>query len=353
MERIKNILLYAGLNKDEYERVIPNINKVNRTMVVVFSGIATIAITIMFLLSFILSSTSQNRTAYVAGLIASLVLFFIVTVYAKNHSWIIVTLVYVSFSIFLIYGIIIGTITNPSQQTVTFMVMLVFLPVLFIDRPIRVILAMLIYVLVFIALCFKNKTGAVLSTDVMDAIIYGILGATSGAIINNIKVRSYSLEHRLHDASRYDQLTKMNNRNSFESDLKEYPSRCNERLTCVYIDVNGLHELNNAKGHELGDRMLQYIADCVKESFGEDYSYRIGGDEFVAFIPDVEHEIVSVKLQKMNEMIEREGYHVAIGSDTLAKAELVMDSIIKSAETNMYKAKSQFYKGGNRDRRRR
>ena len=32
---------------------------------------------------------------------------------------------------------------------------------------------------------------------------------------------------------------------------------------CVYIDANGLHELNNERGHEAGDLMLRFVAESL------------------------------------------------------------------------------------------
>jgi len=170
---------------------------------------------------------------------------------------------------------------------------------------------------------YGAEPSGVLSTDVMDAIIYGVLGAASGGIINHIKVRSYVLEYKLQDASRIDQLTNMNNRNSFESDLGRYPSIVKESLFCIYIDVNGLHELNNSKGHLQGDIMLQFIANRMRDYFGDEYTYRIGGDEFVAFVPDTEEEKMVLRIGKLNSEIEREGYHVAIGFNAMKKETLI------------------------------
>lgn len=347
--KLKELFFYAGVDKESYERVIKDIDKSNRNIVIIFSALASVAIGVMYIITFFVDSTIQNRSVYLAGYILSMVLLGLSKIYAKNHSWIIVPLVHLAFSVFFIYGIVIGTITNPSQQTVTFMVMLVFLPVLFNEILLRATLNMVFYITIFIFLCFKNKTGAVLSTDVMDAIIYGIFGAVSGAIINHIKVRSYVLEHRLHDASRFDQLTQLNNRNSFESDLHLFPSLCQEKLACIYIDVNGLHELNNSQGHQMGDRMLQFIAEKVREFFGGEYTYRIGGDEFVAFVLEIDKDSLEARLHQLTEVIEKENYHIAIGYSIVDKEKINMDMLIKAAESEMYRSKSQYYQ--NNDRR--
>lgn len=343
--------MYAGLDRENYNRVIPDIYQANRIMIVIFSGLATALIGVMCCLSLVLSSAGQNKAVYIGGFIGSLILFLISSLYAKIRTWVTLPLVYVSFSIFLLYGIFIGTITNPTQQTVTFMVMLVFMPVLFTDKPIRVYLALLFYVCLFIGLCYRRKTGDVLSTDVMDAIIFGILGSVSGTIINHIKVRNYVLEHKLQDASRFDMLTKMNNRNSFEEDLAKYPERVKENLCCIYVDVNGLHELNNLRGHKAGDEMLMFIAEKMRDCFGAEYTYRLGGDEFVAFAIDKNADAVASLLIVLKETVEKEQYHIAIGFDHMEKDVLDMDALIKAAEAKMYESKSQFYKDSGRDRR--
>ena len=43
---------------------------------------------------------------------------------------------------------------------------------------------------------------------------------------------------------------------------------------CVYIDANGLHELNNERGHEAGDLMLRFVAESLMEQFPKGSLYR-------------------------------------------------------------------------------
>ena len=261
-------------------------------------------------------------------------------------------LVYAAQFIFYTYGILIGTITDPEQKTVTFIAMLVFLPVLFIDRPFSSIFSTSIYIVVFIYLCFRNKTGAVLQNDVIDAIVFGTLGLISGTILNRMKVHGYILEQRLKEVSRFDQLTQMNNRNSYELTLSSIPDYANHILACIYVDVNGLHELNNKEGHASGDEMLKFVAEQIKLFFGEDLSFRVGGDEFVVFVPDTERYEIEQDLAEMIKYIEEEGYHVATGFEMASVHHLSLDSLIKTAESKMYQAKKQFYKNKMYDRRR-
>lgn len=149
-----------------------------------------------------------------------------------------------------------------------------------------------------------------------------------------------------------DGLTSMNNRFCYERKLKEYPSKDNESISCIYIDADGLHELNNTKGHEAGDIMLKFVASTVQKMWGETDSYRIGGDEFVAFVFDKEEEVLLQEMKELKDIISKEGYRVSTGECTDKLEGLDMTSFIKTAEERMYAEKRAHYSGEN-DRRRR
>ncbi len=68
-----------------------------------------------------------------------------------------------------------------------------------------------------------------------------------------------------------------------------------ENVTYVFCDVNGLHETNNKFGHEAGDRMLIALASELAKSFGQDMSFRFGGDEFLAIALDERLDKVQAK----------------------------------------------------------
>lgn len=140
-----------------------------------------------------------------------------------------------------------------------------------------------------------------------------------------------------------DVLTGLLNRNCYEKNLPEYPGRYRKSLTCIYIDVNGLHELNNRKGHVHGDKMLKTVGKAVQNRFGSKDTYRIGGDEFVAFVGDEETEEIRKKLDEITLSLQEKDYHVSIG---LCRQELPVDmeSLIKNAEMEMYQEKKKYYK---------
>ena len=139
-----------------------------------------------------------------------------------------------------------------------------------------------------------------------------------------------------------DALTGVLNRNRYEQDLPNYRQWYRDSLACVYIDTNGLHELNNTLGHEAGDHMLRRTAAEILRRFGKTHSYRIGGDEFVIFAPDMPEAEVSHLCQELESVLMAENIHVSIG---IRWADAVPDltQFIQGAEGQMYAAKRAYY----------
>ena len=118
------------------------------------------------------------------------------------------------------------------------------------------------------------------------------------------------------------------------------------------MDVNGLHELNNTQGHAAGDKMLQTVASLTRNQFGNNNVYRIGGDEFVVLVVDMEDVQVTMALRTLVDRIHKAGHFVSVGQ-SCSHGERSVNELIKDAETLMYEDKSRFYKQQGRDRRNR
>lgn len=314
-EKLKEILFFGGADEVGYKNVVDDINHYNRVLVNVVSGLASVLITVLFLLSYPLQGIGMNHAVYGAGSAFSIVMLLASLLLSERYPGIVRVLVHMSYIIFYAYGILIGTVTDPGGKTVTFMVMLVFLPILFTIPPIETLSITFICEAVFIVLCFQTKTGPVLVNDVVDAILFGFLGSISGVLITCMKVRTQINEFRLEEVSRSDKLTGMGNRNAYELDLYTIPRSCKKSLACIYVDANGLKIMNDTRGHKYGDKMLKKIADKIMEVFDDGHAYRIGGDEFVIFVPDIKDHALEYRVKMLKEELEACGYYAAIGYD--------------------------------------
>ena len=146
-----------------------------------------------------------------------------------------------------------------------------------------------------------------------------------------------------------DVLTGLPNRNRYEAYMETIGPSVSG-LTCVYIDANGLHELNNTKGHDAGDNMLKFIADTIRIAFGDEDSFRIGGDEFVSFIREQDRYALEKLIAVFHEELSRNGYHAAVGY-CIGEKGMEVTGLIKTAEMNMYADKKKYYEGTGHERR--
>lgn len=149
-----------------------------------------------------------------------------------------------------------------------------------------------------------------------------------------------------------DSLTGLYNRNRYETDLNGYLESYNVSLCCIYIDLNGLHELNNTKGHDAGDQALREVAEQIKTSFGSETSYRTGGDEFLVFLADMPVGEVYRRSRDFKNALETKDIYVSMGIQYETRV-ASMEALIKEAEKKMYAAKKEFYERKENDRRQR
>jgi diguanylate cyclase (GGDEF)-like protein len=78
-----------------------------------------------------------------------------------------------------------------------------------------------------------------------------------------------------------DALTGIGNRLALRRDYDSYQGH---EVTVVMLDLNDFKLINDTRGHEEGDRILQEIGKLLSDTFGKDNCYRYGGDEFLVIL---------------------------------------------------------------------
>lgn len=117
--------------------------------------------------------------------------------------------------------------------------------------------------------------------------------------------------------SQTDQLTGLYNRSTCEELVVSYLKERNPSLYYAFIilDIDYFKQINDKFGHQTGDKLLQEFSNFLKKCFtNKDIVCRLGGDEFIIFIKDINKDnihIVDKKLQKickeMNKEVEQNG----------------------------------------------
>lgn len=87
-----------------------------------------------------------------------------------------------------------------------------------------------------------------------------------------------------------DALTGLHNRRYAINSLTElwHEARQNNLpLTCIMIDADNFKGVNDANGHDAGDKVLRELASAIRNAIRtDDYAIRMGGDEFVVLCPN-------------------------------------------------------------------
>lgn len=88
-----------------------------------------------------------------------------------------------------------------------------------------------------------------------------------------------------------DPLTELYNRFRFNDELVQAVSHAkmtDEHFAMLFIDLDRFKNINDSLGHQLGDRLLQHVAQRLLDSLpAQHFLARMGGDEFVILMRDI------------------------------------------------------------------
>jgi diguanylate cyclase (GGDEF)-like protein len=160
------------------------------------------------------------------------------------------------------------------------------------------------------------------------------------------KLKESALRRRAHT----DSLTGLYNREGFEELGRERVKLARtagvDDLLFVFVDVDGLKEVNDRYNHKSGDRLILAAAAALRRTFRDtDIIARLGGDEFAALVLDVGRmggEFFKVRLREaIRESNEktREPFKLSlsIGVATLGEAAVpTLESALAAADERMY-----------------
>lgn len=160
--------------------------------------------------------------------------------------------------------------------------------------------------------------------------------------------KNAEINEKLKIMARYDALTGVLNRNSFHERIDKL-KEAKEPVICIYIDVNGLHEINNHLGHQAGDTMLKKVASSILGLFSDEDVFRIGGDEFVILCRGFDLQNIENRMQIIRSDLRKDGYEISTGIACTGTGDMI-DAIVNQAEEKMKEDKQKFYRNNGRER---
>ena len=159
-------------------------------------------------------------------------------------------------------------------------------------------------------------------------------------------IKQREIRRQLVQQSIRDGLTHLYNRRHFTERLDEEVKRSRRQghpLSMLILDVDGLKQLNDLRGHQEGDAVLVGVANVLAGSLreGVDLPFRIGGDEFAALIVEADltaAERIADRVLAAWSRIQVDECSLSIGVTELGGDEGAT-SLIERSDRAMYRAK--------------
>jgi diguanylate cyclase (GGDEF)-like protein len=164
--------------------------------------------------------------------------------------------------------------------------------------------------------------------------------------------RVVELQGELRRMGTSDQLTRLMNRRGFLPSAEhqlEVAKRTHQPMALMFLDLDGLKQVNDSLGHSAGDGMLTEAAFVLRETFrASDLIARMGGDEFCVLFAVESSDAAAIALARLQSTIDQANDHegrpfVLSFSAGVAmfdpESRDTLDQLIAVADVQMYEAK--------------
>ena len=291
-----------------------------------------------------------HRVLYIFIFLASLQLFGYSLIHSRKNAKFSRIALEISLSIFFLAMIIFGisiTIKDyiQNEQILVFITVELFVTCMFMVKPYRAILMIIIPFSVFYYL-MKISAGVSSATKINYPIIMLFF-----IIVNLVRYQQFlkvatsnsenkALAEQLRLASLYDFLTKLKNRNALNMDFEETDENLNKNYIVMVTDIDNFKNFNDKNGHNFGDKVLQRFAAILQENFGSEFCYRYGGDEYLIIVPEIENDAFLQKIKACEEAINDDFRFSGGYSKGYITSPRELHDYINKADEFLYEAKN-------------
>jgi diguanylate cyclase (GGDEF)-like protein/putative nucleotidyltransferase with HDIG domain len=146
-----------------------------------------------------------------------------------------------------------------------------------------------------------------------------------------------------------DGLTMLRNHRSYQTDLREalaMSASTREQLSLVMVDIDNFKSINDRFGHPTGDQVLKMLAALMREEYGSEGCYRIGGEEFALLLPREGGQAAYTALERLHGRLWQTSFPhgepvtVSVGIATYPHMAGERDELQRVADSALYWAKN-------------
>lgn len=189
----------------------------------------------------------------------------------------------------------------------------------------------------------KDKIGYMWVSDFKEADTHKIKDALEiTTFVLGAQIGNQLLLNKLTKMSSIDFLTGLYNRNRLNARMSEILDSEDVPTALVFLDINGLKKINDNDGHIAGDNLIRRAAHTLISVFTEDEIFRVGGDEFVVILRNVDEKQVKEFINKLHNKARKNEVSLAVGYAMTNKSQDI-EKLLKEADEKMYEDKRKFY----------
>ena len=344
-----NYYFYCGIDKEEYNAVKKNAYISNFNVWRILHLFIAIVCGILFTATFFLDPLKINRAFYFSGLVYSsvVIIFFYIL---KKDSVIAQLIIYLSITLLFLLGCCI-TSKNPVVPATTFITMLLITPMFMIDRPVFMTIELCSATAIFILWMHKIKEYEIWRIDVINVIIFTVVGIFLNVVANSIRIKEFVLTRQIKLQKDIDEMTGLSNKSALTRKIDKFlADTSSDKGIMFMLDIDHFKMINDTYGHDIGDDVILQLGHFLGSLFtGEEIVGRFGGDEFIVFIKNTNDEDFACRIA--NEIISKASdvivlpekdkkVSVSIGIALYNGLEKSYSEIFKKADLAMYKSKA-------------
>ena len=349
LRTIRNYLFYCGTSPDEYNKIRKDTyvsyfvvwRILHFFMAAVFAALCLTALANDLLRS--------NIVIYLAAFVysASVIVFFFVL---RKDSPFAQVIIYLSIFLLFLFGCFISK-NNPVAPATTFIALLLITPMFIIDRPFFMALELSAASVVFLTWMRYVKPYDIWMVDVINVIIFTIVGIFLSIIANAVRIREFVLTRKINIQKDTDELTGLRNKGALTREINAFlADSATSKGILFVLDVDRFKSINDTFGHDVGDSVIEQLGAVLRKMFTDsEIVGRFGGDEFVIFRKDTNDRDTAFRIAAdilagasegvaLPETGQRVG--ASIGIALYSGAETGYSELFKKADTALYRAKN-------------
>ncbi len=149
------------------------------------------------------------------------------------------------------------------------------------------------------------------------------------------------LNDALHSLSLTDAMTGLGNRYSYRLKMEQIEKQAPKTLGVIYMDINGLKQLNDEYGQAYGDKTIEKVASMLFKVFSMN-AFRISGDDFIVLCANIDECVFYRDVAQLKDDIGSSGISVCLGT-SFSSRNIDIHKQIEAADGMMYTEKQQMY----------